>query len=207
MFSAHTQIRGALALILQLHIAGYRTVRFMLLSGSSTQTIFIGPRKLFALDDGLYIPTDLRHRAVQLNSGEPMPNSTELLELLLSKVSAGMTDALNLGLDGEDESYEIWLSSLAKFLSQYDLALPRREIHEFLNKDHRALKIEFRNTVHSLSLAPAVRFQAPPGGVLMASPDQSNRELSMAQPRPHDAPNLLWNINRGLTERERDYLS
>ena len=207
MFSAHTQIREALALIIQLHTAGHRTARFMLLSGNNGQSIFVGPRKLFSLEDGLYIPTDLRHRAVQLNLGEPMPDSTELFELLCIKLASGTTDIPNLGLDGEDEPYEGWIRSLIKFLHQYDLALPRREMHEFLNKNHQALKIEFRETFQSSSLAPAISFKAPPGGVLISSLDHSNSKPSLAQPRPSDSPNLLWKIDRGLSESEIDYLS
>ena len=207
MFSAHSQIRDALALILQLRTGGYRNMRFMLLSGSSTQTIFIGPRKLFAIDDGLYIPTDLRHRAVRLNLGEPMPHEAEMIGQVSSTLSAGMNDATDLGLDREDEPYRAWLVSLTQFLRRYEMALPRREMHEFLNKDCQELKIEFRNTVHDLSLAPAIRFHAPPGGVLTANPDHSISEPSIAQPRPCGAPNLLWNIDRGLTEFEKEYLS
>ena len=70
-----------------------------------------------------------------------------------------------------------------------------REIHP--------LRVEFLDQLNSRPIAPTIRFENPPGGLLITYPPPIQTTLSMAQLRDSSAPSLLWEV-RSNKESDQD---
>ena len=197
---------------------GHRTLRFMLLSSASSQTIYIAPRKFFASNDGTYIPPDVRHRSISTKPDDQKLTSTAAEQILSDCLTfrAGERSSEDMSQrfhhhtsydeKANDENYGEWLLKLYEFLSDFELALPRRYLYEFVDPRSSRIAIEFKEKCTARAIAPAIFFPPPPGGAIHAADPATDfdESLSIAQSRDPDAPSLVWPI-RGLARLDRFY--
>ncbi len=183
----------------------------MLLLANGEYSIRIGPKRVFAIRDGLYIPQDMRHRSLLIpdaNSvfdgntilgGTLFGEERPLLAQLRCVVLGGNHEdrSLDAGLSGSDPNYTRWLTSLTAFLDDFDFALPVRSEDEYVSQVPQPLRVEFLEHLNSRPVAPATRFELPPEGLLIVTPPPHDSNLGLAQTRDPSAPNLLWNVRTG----------
>ena len=86
---------------------------------------------------------------------------------------------------------------LIAFLDDFDFALPVRSEDEYMSQVSQPLRVEFLEHLNSRPIAPAIRFELPPEGLLIVTPPPHDSNLGQAQTRDPSAPNLLWNVRTG----------
>lgn len=204
----HDHIRLCLNVLLNLHNRGYTTLRFMLLSEGNLHKFYFGAKRIFSIDDGMFIPEDIRHRAICLDSREVPPDSETLIEVLRKAVEQhNVPGSFPTYIQGIDRDYSDWLRSLVTFLDKFDYAIPRRFKDEFLNPHCKGLAIEFKQASDGCEIAPTIYFKAPSPGSLNVSKYQEiiDPKIICAQPRDNNAPSLVWpNINKKNFDKEID---
>ena len=208
MPSSHKYVRNILHSLCGLHKAGYGKIRFMLLLANGEYSIRIGPKRVFAIRDGLFIPQVMRHRSLLIPDassvfeGDTVLGKTffgeerPLLAQLRCVILGGNHEdrSLDAGLSGSDPNYTKWLISLTAFLDDFDFALPVRSEDEYMSQVPQPLRVEFLEQLNSRPIAPTIRFELPPEGLLIVHPPPHDRNLGLAQTRDPSAPNLLWNV-------------
>lgn len=184
MPSPHKYVRNILHSLCGLHKAGYGKIRFMPLFANGKYSIKIGPKRVFAKRDGLFIPQDMRHRSLLItdansvfdrdtviggtfvSEGRPLLSELRCLVLGGNHVDRSLDD----GLCGSDPDYTKWLTSLSAFLDDFDFALPVRCDDEYMSQVPPLLRVEFLQQINSRPLAPTIRFELPPEGLLIVTP-------------------------------------
>jgi hypothetical protein len=210
--------RQLLFLIGRLHLIGYAGLRIMPMQKSDKWEVLIGPRSLFSSFDGSYIPSDLRHRCIKYVETEeelPSPDRPILMlqELYLRSNAPVSFLGSMLGAPlpeqnaearkrfGElighchvyDDAYFHWYLSLCGRLAIEDSVLPIRPDKEADSKESdstfRIAKFRADGTVDKHSWPPP-----PPGQCYSSGASNKTFEpnIATAQPRPADAPELLW---------------
>lgn len=169
--SSHKHVRSALHSLRDLHMAGYEKIRFMPLVANGEYSIRIGPRRIFARRDGLYIPQDLRHRSLLIKDGEDIADRAAVLSRLRYALFGENHEdkSLDDGLWGRDSEYAKWLKSLLAFLDDFDYALPIRDYGEYASLVPPLLRVEFLEQITDRPIAPTARFELPPEGLLISS--------------------------------------
>ena len=211
MSSSHTYIRNILHSLCNLHKAGFGKIRFMICCDNGEYSVRVGPKRVFAVHDGLFIAEDLRHRSLLISNADSVfDESTVLSSSFLSEGRLFLAQLRNVvlgdnhedrsiddGLRGSDPDYTKWLNTLTSFLDDFDFALPLRDGSEYFSLTPLPLRIEFIERLNSRPIAPTIRFESPPGGLLRVTLPPSNKDLAFAQSRESSAPNLLWNVRSG----------
>lgn len=180
--------------------------------------VLIGSRSLFSTLDGSYVPSDLRHRCIKYNETEeelPSPDKPILMlqELYLRSIAPASFMGGLLGSPlpehvdearkrfGElighchlsDDSYHKWYLSLCGRLAIEESVLPARPDKEAGTEDRGSnfsiAKFRSDGNIDMTYWPPPPKGQCYSSGISNRTFDAS---IATAQPRPVDAPELLW---------------
>lgn len=214
MSPSHKYIRNVLRSLCNLHKSGYGKLRFMISYSKGVYSVRIGPKRVFAMHDGLYIPENLRHRSLLIPSeteifdqntvlrGQFLEEERPLIKQLRYTILGRNCEdsSIDDGLLGADPDYTKWLIALTSLLNDFDFALPMRNENEHLSQQKGCLRVEFVETPTSRPIAPTIRFDSPPGGIIQVTRAPTNNDYVLAHPRDKESPILLWNVRAGPTQ-------
>lgn len=185
MNSPLSQCRCLFFAVAGLHELGYRDVRAMPLLRNGAWSLAIADGTVFSARNGAVIESTMVGSAAIFRSHEfglpdvgvePMRLATRLAERfsgLWARVSADST------------AYSAWLESLIAHMAVHPSALPS----VFPDGDDGQVWIHYLSDDLGTHLRNGRRFQRPPSGRFGS---EMPGEIAIAQPRPEDAPDLIW---------------
>ena len=200
MTSSLTVCRNQVFAVAEMHRLGFTHMRAMPFWQAGKWTLILGNGSFFDREFGAFIPPSVRGSCIEVVGSR----DNELLGVEDYDPWQIAADTLamkrrSFGSPGDvNTKYEDWFKSLVVFMAIHPSALPAVS---YDGKD-RTLWIHHLNLDMSKPRRPVEIFPSPPAGLFdAAAAELVDPEIATAQPRPPDAPSLIWPIRSSLESR------
>jgi hypothetical protein len=161
-------------------------------------TILIGDESLFDQYFGAFVPPLNRNKCIRLDSND---NPTDQCNGALEpwQIARAIVERFPRNFNKHEPrptEYTRWYESLIAYLAIYPGAVPSVSA----DGKYKTVWINYLSTDVSAPLRPVTEFPSPPGGTYGANLVK-DPEIAIAQPRPLDAPCLIWPTTRSSDSR------
>lgn len=194
MNAALDACRYSLFAIAEIHRLGFNNVRMMPFWENRTWSLLIGDESAFDNNFGAYIPPQNRRQCIRLEPTWKPRFAAKVCEPW--EIAAQIIANFPRNFDKrapEATAYTHWFKSLVTHLAIHPTVIPTVS----LDGSYATVWIAQLICESHTKLEPISKFPPPPNGSYDAKVDKAIDSLILiAQPRPADAPSLIWPISR-----------